>query len=77
MLRVGATLSVKIEHIVESDGGLSLRAFTPLRKRTVGDMDSQTSIFEGVITMPTLRRIRLEVGNHELSFSKLSGILEK
>ena len=27
--------------------------------------------------LPTLRRIRLEVGNYEFSFSQLSGILDK
>ena len=27
--------------------------------------------------MPTLRKIILEVGNHEFSFSQISGILEK
>ena len=38
---------------------------------------SIASIFEGVITMPTLIRIRLENGNYGLSFSHLSVVLEK
>ena len=35
------------------------------------------SIFEGVITVPTLRGTRLEVGNSEWSFSHISEVLEK
>ena len=30
----------------------------------------------GVLTMPTLHRIILEVGNYEFSFSQISGVLD-
>ena len=47
----------------------SLRAFLPLHNQIVGDMTVQyTSIFGGIITKPTLRNIRLEVGNYEFIF---------
>ena len=31
----------------------------------------------GFITIPTLRRIILEVGNYEISFIQISGVLDK
>ena len=39
------------------------------------DGSVETSILGGVITIPTLRRIRFEVGYYKLSFSHLSGVL--
>ena len=57
-------------------GNFYLKALSPLRKKIVGGMFCQAYIFEGVMKVPALCRIILEVGNYELSFSNISEVLE-
>ena len=40
------------------------------------DGSVEPSIYGGVVTMPTIRRIRLEVCNNEFRFSQISGVLD-
>ena len=79
MLQVRAALSLEIDYIVQRNGGLFPARIVSLAQPNVWRHDGSIEpyIYRGVIAMPTLRRIRLEVGNYEFSFSHPSVILEK
>ena len=74
VLQVRADLPVEIEHIVQRDGEL-FALVQPNCWRHDGSIEP--SIFRGVITIPTLRRMIIEVSNYDFSFGQLSGVLEK
>ena len=71
VLQVGAALLLEIDHIVQHNVDLFLEILLALAQpncyRYGGS--AEPYIFKGVIKMPTLRRIRLEVGNYEFSLS--------
>ena len=79
MLQVRDALPGGINHIFQCDGDLLPESLLDLSQPKFyrHGCSVEPSIFGCVITMPTLRRIILEVGNDEFSFSHLSGVLEK
>ena len=74
LLQFRAALPIEIEHIFRPDGELFPEIlFSLVQLNCYGyDVSVEPSIFVVVITMPTLRRIRLEVCNYEFSFRHLS-----
>ena len=70
VLQAGDTLPVKIKHIVHPNGECFPEILFAHVKPSCLNHDGsvEPSIFMGVIRMPTLRRIILEVGDYEFSF---------
>ena len=79
VLQIRDDLTIEIENTVQRNRDLFLESLLDLAQRNCwrNDGSVDTSIFGGFITMPTLSRIILEVGNYEFSISNLSGFLEK
>ena len=79
MFQVGDALPVEIVRIVQRKGDLLLESLLALSQPNCWRHDGsiQPYIFGGVITIPTLCRIILEVCNNEFIFRQLSGVLEK
>ena len=79
MLQVGSALPVEIDHIVKHNGEpfpeSLLYIAQPNCSRYEGSVEP--SILMGVITIPMLHRIRLEVGNNEFSFSQILAVFDK
>ena len=77
VLQVRSDLTVEIYHIVKRSGDLYPVGLLDLAQPNCWRHDGsvEPSIFKGVIIMPTLRRLILEVGNYESIFSQISGAL--
>ena len=76
-MQVVADLKVGMDQIVQWDGDLFPVRLIALAQPNCyrNDGSVEPSIFGGVIIMPMLRRIILEVVNYEFIFSQLSGVL--
>ena len=78
MLQVGASLPVETKQSFQRDGYLLPAILIALAQQNCWRNDSslKPSNFGGFRTIPTLYRIRLEVGNYDFNYSQLSGVLE-
>ena len=73
VLQVGADMPVEIEHIIQRDEDLFLESLLALVHPNCWRHDGsiEPSIFGGDLKIQTLRRIIIEVGSYEFSYSQI------